>query len=601
MGRIMNVLEFSLHSGPNVVDLLDRDEAYITVNEYETVSYRLVVDEPMKPMMLLGDYSLLLTNHFMQDGLHVYESTPSQPFKNFVGFTHAEIVDGFDSDKEIIAVSRPINVFASKLSYERALGYLRFILNNEDISSVCFTVTKGGSDANRSTNNLSEKLIAGLRVVEYLNNEWGRFHHDPCVKKSAKSEIRPFSKSMPVDDRTISYLSTHPDSLTRSDPQSGDVLIRGQHYAIQQMVQNKIIQNLNVFENQVILFFLKTFHQFVTQLKSELAKNQINQGTISVNGIDYISLDQVLRDSGIFITFQQEKIEVAYNAARLALNRMQRDFKCVLDTTRNLMPIPTQQVLSKSHYITLYRFMDEFYRIGEPSWRGISELYGIRNISKLYEFVSLINIHKSLVEMGFNLDESRYVDISGVEIDRPINEPCNVYVFKHFSGVVIKLLYDLQTGRIDDLENPVVGRLYDMKHVVRTKTWRPDYQLRVISENSTECHILDAKYSNRKTVEERHMPECARKYGLETRMYNVANGHPQLTVPDSVTLLYSGESSAYVSMFRNPHVGSINRLVEDSKPQLGFIGLDECKIEPLLSILKKLIGISVEDKVEARL
>lgn len=594
----MNVLEFSLLSGLKKVDLLDLDEAYITVNEYETVSYRLVVDEPIKPTMLLGDYSLSLENYYAHDGLHVYESAPSQPFKNFVGITHAEIIDGFCADSEIIVVSRPINVFASKLSYERALRFLRFIINNEDISSVCFTVTKGGSEANRSANNLSEKLIAGLRVVEYLNNEWGRFHHDPCVKKSTKAVIRPFSKSMPVDDRTISYLSTHPDSLTRSDPQSGDVLIRGQHYSIQQMVQNKIIQNLNVFENQVILYFLKTFHQFVTQLKAELVKSQTKHGTISVNGNDYISLDQVLRDSGIFITFQQEKMEVAYKAVRLALNRMQRDFKCVLDTSRNLMPIPTQQVLSKSHYMTLYRFMDEFYKIGEPSWRGTSELYGIRNISKLYEFVSLISIHKSLVEMGFSLDESRYVDISGVEAERPINEPCNVYVFKHACGVVVKLLYDLQTGRIDDLENPVVGRLYDMKHIAKTRTWRPDYQLRVISGNSTECHILDAKYSNRKTVAERHMPECARKYGLETRMYNIVNGHPELTVPDSVTLLYSGESSAYASMFRSPPVGGINRLVENSKPRLGYIGLDEGDIEPLLIILKKLVGIPIADKVE---
>lgn len=585
----MNVLEFSLLSGNKVMDLLDREEAYISVNEYETVSYRLVVNEPMKPKMLLGDYFLLLENYSAHDGRYVYESTPSQPFKNFVGITHAEIVDELDTDCEIVALSSPINVFASKLSYERALRFLRFIIKNEDISSVCFTVTKGGSDANRSTNNLTEKLIAGLRVVEYLNNEWGRFHHDPCVRKSTKAVIGPFSKSMPVDDRTISYLSMHPDSLTRSDPQSGDVLIRGQYYSIQQMVQNKIIQNLNVFENQVILHFLKTFHLFIIQLKTELTKSKSNQGTISVNGIDYISLDQVLRDSGIFITFQQEKMELAYKEVRLALNRLQRDFKCVIDASRNLLPVPTQQVLSKSHYLTLYRFMDEFYRIGEPSWRGTSELYGIRNISKLYEFVTLINIHKSLLAMGFSLDESRYVDFNGVEAERPINEPCNVYVFKNASGVTVKLFYDLQIGRIDDLSNPVVGRLYDMKHYVRTKTWRPDYQLRVINEKGTQCHILDAKYSNRKTVAQLHMPECSRKYGLETRMYNIINGEPQLTVPDSVTLLYSGESSAYVSIFKTPPIGGISRLVENSKPQLGYIGLDEGGIEPLLSTLKKLV------------
>lgn len=590
----MNVLEFSLLSDTKVVDLLDRSEFLISVHEFEYIGYRVIVDEPIQPKVLLGDYSLLLDNYYMHAGHHVYESTPSQSFKNFVGITHAEITYGIDSDSEIIAVSRPINVFASKMSYERALRFLRYIINNEDISSVCFTVTKGGSDAKRSSNNLSEKLIAGLRVVEYLNNEWGRFHHDPCVKNSTKSVIRPFSRSMPVDDRTIAYLSTHPDSLTRSDAQSGDVLIRGQHYSIQQMVQNKIIPNLNVFENQVILYFLKSFYQFVLQLKTELMTRKFNNGTISVNGVDYISLDQVLIDSGIFISFQQEKLDAAYGGVRLAINRLQRDFKCVLDTSQILLPVPTQQVLSKSHYMTLYRFIDDYYRIGEPSWRGTGELYGIRNISKLYEFVNLINIHKSLTSLGFILEESRYVDSNGATTDRPVNQPCNMYIFKHHSNLTVKLLYDLQTARVDDLANPVVGQLYDMKHYVKTKTWRPDYQLHIIGGKGAECHIFDAKYSNRKTVLERHMPECARKYGLETRMYKVVNGEPQLTVPDSVTILYSGESSPYSSMFRTLPTGGVNNLVNASKPQLGSIGLSEDDIIPLTSTLMKLVGYSLK-------
>ena len=590
----MNVLELSLISGDKVVDLLGRDESIVSIHEFESIGYRLVVDEPIQPKVLLGDYSLLLDNYYTRDGHHVYESTPSQSFKNFVGITHAEIANGIDSDSEIIAVSRPINVFASKISYDRALRFLRFIINNEDISSICFTVTKGGSDAKRSSNNLSEKLISGLKVVEYLNNEWGRFHHDPCVKNSTKSIIRPFSKSMPFDDRTIAYLSMHPDSLIRSDAQSGDVLIRGQHYSIQQMVQNKIIQNLNVFENQVVLYFMKSFYQFVLQLKTELATSKPNDSTISVNGVDYISLDQVLIDSGIFISFQQEKLDAAYNGVRMAINRLQRDFKCVLDTSKNLLPVPTQQVLSKSHYMTLYRFIDNYYRIGEPSWRGTSELYGIRNISKLYEFVNLINIHKSLSSLGFILDESRYVDSNGLDADRPINQPCNTYVFKHGTGITVKLLYDLQTARVDDLTDPVVGQLYDMKHYVKAKTWRPDYQIRVIGDKGTECHIFDAKYSNLKTVRERHMPECARKYGLETRMYKVVNGEPQLTVPDSVTILYSDESSPYLSMFRTLPASGISNLVMASKPQLGLIGLVEGDIVPLTNALMKLVGHSLK-------
>ncbi|MDE0569005.1 hypothetical protein ON072_20930, partial [Shewanella sp. K8] len=102
-------------------------------------------------------------------------------------------------------------------------------------------------------------------------------------------------------------------------------------------------------------------------------------------------------------------------------------------------------------------------------------------------------------------------------------------------------------------------------------------------------HILDAKYSNRKTVAETHMPVCATKYGLETRMYQIVDGVPQLTVPDSVTLLYSGESADYSPMFRSGTAGGIRHLLETTKPQLGYIGLDETDIGPLLGTLKRLL------------
>lgn len=69
------------------------------------------------------------------------------------------------------------------------------------------------------------KIIAGLRVVDYLNNEWGRFHHDPCTKNSTRAAVKPFSRSMPVD-RTITYLSEHPDETLERTQHQAVVLIR---------------------------------------------------------------------------------------------------------------------------------------------------------------------------------------------------------------------------------------------------------------------------------------------------------------------------------------------------------------------------------------
>lgn len=584
----MNIIGFSLIRSFATDDLLEQTESILSVHEFEKVSYRLVVDEQIQPTLLLGDYSLLLKMHSAEKGCYVYESVPSEAFKNFVGITHAEVID--DIECKMIVMSRPINVFAEKVTYERALSFLRYIINNEDVSSMCFSVTKGGSDTQCSSNNLSEKLIAGMRAVEYLNNEWVRFHHDPCTKNSSKAVIRPFSHSMPVDDRTIAHISTHLDSLTRTDSLSGDVLIRGQHYAIQQMVCNEIIENHNVFENQVILYFLKSFYQFLISLKNEIDIKNKSKGIISVDGVDYISLDQILRDSGLLISFNQERIGVAYSNTKLALNHLNREFKCILDSSKNLLPVPTQQALSKSHYMTLYRFIDEYYKIGEPSWRGVSELYGIRNISKLYEFVCLINICKSLTYLGFELKETKYIDIDSCEVQRPLNEPCNVYILQNSIGTNIKILYDIQTARMDELTTPLVGQLYDMVHYMKTKTWRPDFQIHVRSENGIRCHILDAKYSNLQNVRIHHMPNCAKKYGLDTRVFRVVDHKPQLTVPDSVTIIFSGKSTGYYSMYREDVNENVKLLVDNSKPRVGSIGVYEGDIQQLSLILNQLVS-----------
>ncbi len=50
----MNVLEFSLLSDTKVVDLLDRSEFLISVHEFEYIGYRVIVDEPIQPKVLLG-------------------------------------------------------------------------------------------------------------------------------------------------------------------------------------------------------------------------------------------------------------------------------------------------------------------------------------------------------------------------------------------------------------------------------------------------------------------------------------------------------------------------------------------------------------------
>ena len=69
----------------------------------------------------------------------------------------------------------------------------------------------------------------------------------------------------------------------------------------------------------------------------------------------------------------------------------------------------------------------------------------------------------------------------------------------------------------------------------------------------------------------------------------MVNGEPQLTVPDSMTIIYSGEAKPYKSMYRMDLTGGVAHLVANSKPQVGSIGVFEGEFKLLTSTLKQFL------------
>ncbi len=77
----MNVFEFSLKNSTKRFDLLGKEAELIPVHEFDSVSFRLVVDEPSQLTLLLGDYSFWLENYTVIDGRYVYQSDYKHTFK----------------------------------------------------------------------------------------------------------------------------------------------------------------------------------------------------------------------------------------------------------------------------------------------------------------------------------------------------------------------------------------------------------------------------------------------------------------------------------------------------------------------------------------
>lgn len=132
----MEVVDFSLKidSLVSAIDLCSDIKKPVDLHEYSTVVISITLDKRCDLKILIGDYSILDVAEFVSGDFVIYKTRPLQIFKNFIGITHIDVY----VDDKIIVSSSPINVFASKANYEKALTFIRSISKEADVSSISY-------------------------------------------------------------------------------------------------------------------------------------------------------------------------------------------------------------------------------------------------------------------------------------------------------------------------------------------------------------------------------------------------------------------------------------------------------------------------------
>lgn len=585
----LHVIKWLLCSKDKEHDIYNKQEKPLEISEQQSCFFRLEIFGLSEPELLIGDYSIKLNLIKITENTYYYETNKIKCFQNFIGLTHAELY--FKSAGSEI-VSSPINVFARKATYDRALSFLRLIDEKSDISSICFSVTHMSSDAKKSAQNLSAMLKTGITALEYFQENRPRFAQFPCSKTTIKNKIEQYNKATHLDDSSIAYLCSHPDSLSITYANEADVLIKGRNYRIGQIQSAEHFKNTDVFENQVILSFVNFFLNYLKNVRDKLNSQRTSQtDIISFDGQNYLSIDRLLYDSGLILNFHKEKIDQAIENCIRCISFINKHIPCNTISGKNLIPVPTQHVLARTHYLQLFSLIKNFYDIGAPLWRGQLEFHGLRNLSKIYEFVCLVNIIESLEFNGFSINSAQYVDRDGEKLDiRPINEPCNYYAFSR-DDVMLELLYEpfaLQENKVNS--DTKLGAIVDVTHSSR-KTWNPDFVLLQNFNGLTLTHVMDAKYSNYKTVLDYHIEPCVMKY--TTKMMKL-NGINSLSKIDSMHLLFSGDHYKYKSFYIDnlslyDNVGKLNK--KALHPIIGVISHNENNSKNLRGFLKDILAI----------
>lgn len=589
------IISWTLSVGDKNYNLLDEHLSDISISELSTCKFVLKLLGVQPVSLMIGDFEVKVKPVANVDDVVTYSTEWIDCFKNFIGLTHAELYLKNDGH---LFTSIAMNIYARKITYDRALSLLRMIGEKSDISSICFSVTKLNSDKNNSATNITAMLNAGISALDYFQQNRSRFAQFPCSRTKTVIKTKRYSDSVHLDDRSIAYICNHPDSLQTSQFYEMDVALGNRYFKINQIETNSYIKDTDIIENQVIVAFIYNFADYLRGLLGRIARyKESGRELLEIDGENYVSIDRLLVDSGLILSLHVDKISSALDKCLQCLNFIQKSIPCNLVNGANVLPLPTQQVLARTHYLQLFSLIKNYYDVGDPQWRGQMEFFGLRNLYKIYEFVCLIYIIDSIQSIGFIVKDANYLNKDYIPADiRPINEPSNYYVFEK-GEMKIELYYEPKAVNAKNIAiSNSKACLVDLVHK-NSMTWTPDYVIKVSTGEFTTCHVLDAKYSDKNTVEKIHLPECAFKY--TTKMAHL-NRSKQASPISSLTLLYSDIKAGYDSFHVDPfglysYNGELNSNV--FFPITGKMPLHEGNADEFKKVIKDLISSKFDGEV----
>jgi hypothetical protein len=463
------------------------------------------------PRLYLGDIEVLLEAvRTSEDGVDRWSTKRECHLRNFVGQCPV-VVAVNDSDPQIAFL---LEIHAKKVTADQVRAMLTELVRRDaDVVRLCFS--KVTSETGRRQENagtpevlvqLAERFIGLLMEQrEYLR---ARF----CRRVMPQAVVAARSDRDQLDDRGLSWIVHNLDQVYESEEGLRDFRLRGRNYRIARIERTKLIDDADVYENQVLL---ATVQAIRSQMRMCLAAARPTKAIREAVLADYVSFSDLL--SGILPmapAFVQRASALVEKAAHLA--RFFQDELGVSEKKEQRLRI-TPFVRRNPVYRRLFWSVHEWRAKGVPSWVGRDFQLQLLSVAKLYEFYCLFSLIEALIADGFAVADSAYVrheidmDLLGTEVPRPLAEPLNRYRLTRGKDSLV-LLYEPRifafartksSRSIDELSLGPTGRY----------TYRqPDFVVLRHAPRGIEYFVLDAKYSSADTAAKRHLPECVTKY-----------------------------------------------------------------------------------------
>ncbi|WP_421595861.1 DUF2357 domain-containing protein [Rahnella sp. PD4] len=486
-------LELSIHSSEN----LGRPKILLYENEVDVTYIDEIKDEwvyTWTPKKLGRDY---------------YECF----FHNYYGIAELSVELNLDQNTKIIEFE-PIEVLAKKINAERVELMLNFLANkHSDALCAFFRVTRrkagyvqGDTPAEilleQLENTINKTLVLVRKIIQ-----------SPITKLSSSESYVIPSDSTNIDDTSLAWICDNIDELYETDCANSAILEHEYKlYSAAKIRENKLYEDTNVYENQIIHGFISTLciatstllYGFESPFKPSINSNMTPLGYLSF-------FSQIQKFHKNINERKTSKCKILLMQLH-SLKKTMGD-KLAINKEIKGVPVFTMKAKNNSIYLSLFKKIVEWNRYGKPDWSVQDELLSIQSIPKLFEYYSLFYI-KDLLDLKLKFSPETEFNSRDFKFSYSLNNDIklSLYYEPKFWAV------NHSNADLRGLINSEGWTVYNGKVNQRSSTHKysnrsPDFVI-AIEKNDiiVKNYIMDAKYTTSEKAFIHYLPDLTLKY-----------------------------------------------------------------------------------------
>ena len=448
---------------------------------------------------------------------------------------------------------------------------ISYIANNCDKFLYSNTInSRDLANIKKSNHSNLETQISILKeiIFEYETN-YKQFKTNKKFILRNNKKIDDFEKIQSIHPSTLQYILTNTKELVRTNSHTG---IR---YNKQNLVPKKtLITNKNycydIYENKILLGFLKSIYYQLDDKIKELKQMIIIKNNTSINS-PYISSTKKIKEI-LFTNLLKHQMEL--ENFKTKIQQLYVVYKNTLQCSEiiiNDTPKPSKIFTTIIHYRKIYNVILRWFEYGNYDFEKENMILSFIHNSQIYEYFILLKLNNYYINNHFELESVRRNKYKmhpnafyrNTEYENEFN------FTKYNSKVTIYYQPVIYNKKIND-NNIGLFRNYNINfYGIKSNNayYVPDFIIKEIKNGVTNYLIIDSKFSDARTIQQRYLNEIIFKYIFSISTVNI---------DDKIKGIYiiNGKDQIEKTNFFNIYNSSYNERNDSISPAFKILTLD---------------------------